>query len=226
MLIAEDLLLLLTDDASGKTRSTSTIDVALAGAVLLELTLLERVDVAGPDGPVKEGRLVVIDDSTTGDDVLDAALSVCGEKQGDRPKNVLGPLKKGLRPALYDRLVGRGVLRAEEGRVLGLFPTHRWPAEDATHEAAVRRDLEGVLVHGLTPAPRTGALVALLHAIRVVRTVVDPSAHDVGKKVLDRRAKEVAEGSWASEAVRRAVDEMSAAVMAAVTVAAASGASG
>ena len=62
MLLAEDLLLLLTDDDNGKLTASSTEeDVALGGALLVELTLMQRVDVAAPDDRVREGRLVVRD---------------------------------------------------------------------------------------------------------------------------------------------------------------------
>ena len=44
-LIAEDLLLLLLDDESGKPQ-TSALTVALGGAVLVELALAEAVAVA------------------------------------------------------------------------------------------------------------------------------------------------------------------------------------
>ena len=56
MLLAEDLLLLLTDDDNGKLTASSTeVDVALGGALLVELTLRQRVDVAAPDERVRAG---------------------------------------------------------------------------------------------------------------------------------------------------------------------------
>ncbi len=48
MLLAEDLLLLLTDDDTGKLAASRTeVDLALGGALLVELALMDRVDVAG-----------------------------------------------------------------------------------------------------------------------------------------------------------------------------------
>ena len=48
-LIAEDLLLLLTADDTGKLDADTTdIDVALGGALLAELALTQHVDLAGP----------------------------------------------------------------------------------------------------------------------------------------------------------------------------------
>ncbi|TWD74788.1 Golgi phosphoprotein 3 GPP34 [Kribbella amoyensis] len=222
MLIAEDLLLLLYDDESGKPITGSPgLDYALAGAVVIELTMLGRVDVAGPGEEVKEGRLKVLDAGPTGDPVLDQRLAVLAEKTGQKPKNVLGKLSKKLRDELLARLAERGILEADQDKVLGLFPVTRWPAKDAQHEAQVREALENVLKLGSLPDERTGALVALLNALNVVPKVVTDA---VDKKALKQRAKEISESAWAAEAVRKAVQEMQAAVTTAIVVSASAGA--
>jgi len=52
MLLAEDLLLLVTDDASGRLSVPGAqADAGLGGANLVELTLLGKVDVAGEQDP-------------------------------------------------------------------------------------------------------------------------------------------------------------------------------
>ncbi len=223
MLIAEDLLLLLVDDDTGRPVTDGTkLDHALGGAVLLELALQGRVDIAGPGSEVKKGRLVVNDPSPTGHAVLDAALSLLVDKSGRKPDQVIGPLAKGLRKRLLGGLADRGVLRRDEGRILGIFPTTRWPAEDSRHENELRSRLQDVLVVGVTPDNRTGALVSLLAAIDVVPKIVD--APD--RRAVKRRAKEIADGAWAADAVRRAVEAVNAAMVAtiaATSVAASSG---
>jgi hypothetical protein len=212
MLIAEDLLLLLTDDDSGKLLvSGSEMDVALGGALLVELSLAGRVDVDD------RKRLVVLDDSPSGDEILDRALEVVRRREGKKPSAVIGELGKKVRGQLYERLASAGIVRAERGVVLGIFATTRWPSASADHEAAVRRALIASLVQGVTPDPRTGSTIALLHALRSTHKVVPPKRHDLSRRDLDRRAKEIAEGSWGSDAVRQAVDAMTAAVMVAVT---------
>lgn len=219
MLLAEDLLLLLTDDDSGRlVVSGEQADVALGGARLIELTLLGRVDVTG-EGEGRKGRLVVRDRARLEDPVLDDALGICVAHEGTKPQSVVGPLGKRLRPHLYDRLVDQGVLRAEHGKVLGIFPTRSWPAADAAHERQVRAALEQALLTTLPPEPRTAALVSLLLALRTVHKVVPPKQHALSRRDLDRRAKEIADGDWGSAAVRKAVDAMAAATMAAVTAA-------
>jgi hypothetical protein len=217
MLIAEDLLLLLYDDESGKPITGNPgLDYSLAGAVLIELTLLGKVDIAAAgDGAVKEGRLKVLDTSSTGDAILDKRLAILAEKSGQKPKNLMNKLSKQLRNEVLARLAERGILEADKDKVLGLFPVTRWPAKDARHEADVRTALGSVLKLGTQPDERTAALIALLNALNVVPKVVTDA---VDKKALKRRAKEIAESEWAAEAVRKAVQEVQAAVTAAIVV--------
>lgn len=217
MLLAEDLLLLLTDDETGRLLvSGHEVDVALGGAQLVDLSLSGRVG-------VDDKRLVVRDLSATGDELLDHALETVRSRVGKKPSSVVTTLGAKLRHQLYGRLAAVGILRAEHGKVLGLFPTTRWPTSSADHEAAVRRAVTSALVHGTTPEPRDAALVALLHALRSTHKVVNPSEHGLRRRDLDRRAKAIAEGEWGSRAVRDAIDEMVATVAVLASAAAAGG---
>lgn len=223
MLIAEDLLLLMYDDETGKPITGSPgLDYALAGAVLIELTLQGRLEITDYRGAEKPGRLKVTNGALTGDPILDERLSCVVNKPGKKPKDQIGALSRGLRGQVLMRLAKRGVLEEEKGRVLGLFPVTRWPAKDARHEAEVRTQLQSVLIQGLAPDQRTGALIALLSALNVVPKVVVGA---VDKRALKRRAKEIADSDWAADAVKKAVAEMQAAVTAAIVVSATAGAS-
>ncbi|MEV0789063.1 GPP34 family phosphoprotein [Kribbella sp. NPDC050459] len=220
MLIAEDLLLLLYDDETGKPLTGSPgLDYALAGAVLIELTLSQKLDIT-VDG--KAGRLHVLDGAPTGDPILDERLAYVVKRPGKKPKDQIGALSKRLRNQLLARLAERGVLEQDQGRVLGVFPVTRWPAKDARQEQDVRAKLESVLKVGTTPDERTAALIALLSALNVVPKVVTDA---VDKKALKKRAKEIADSDWAAAAVKKAVTEMQAAVTTAIVIASSAGAS-
>ncbi len=227
MLIAEDLLLLLTDDDTGKLATSGTqVDVALGGALLIELTLAERVEITGPEDRGRQGRLVVKDPSPTGDSMLDEALATVARKEGRKPQNVVSALGKRARIRLYERLVERGLLGADERRILGIFPSRRWLSRDAGHKTAVRAGLAAALRQGTTTDARTGALVSLLLALKAVHKAVDLASIGLTKREANANAKRIAEGDWAATAVRQAIDSMNAAVLAAITSATAAGASG
>jgi len=212
MLIAEDLLLLAYDDETGRaTLGADRLDLALAGAVLIELTEAGRI---GLEGEGRKGRLRVTDTSPTGQPVLDEWFQRIAGLEGKKPKDAVRKLTSGLKDRLLEDLAARGVLRREQGKVLGIFPTTSWPAVDSAHEDELRRRLHDILVTGVTADERTGAVVALLHAIDAVDQVVDKAERPAARK----RAKELAEGDWASAATRAAVQDMTAAVMVAVIV--------
>jgi Golgi phosphoprotein 3 (GPP34) len=224
MLLAEDLLLLVTDDASGRLSAAgSQLDAGLGGANLIELTLMGKVDLAGEGSAGKPGRIIVRDSSPAGDDVLDAALRIVLARQGKKPSTVIRPLSKNLRRTLYERLAASGAIRSEQGRALGVFPVRRWPAQDASHEAEVRRLVTQSLMQRTAADARSAALIALVHALRCEHKIVDPRLSGLSRRQLRTRAEEIATGNWASEAVRQAIDEMIAAVMAAVAAASGAG---
>ena len=212
MLLAEDLLLLVTDDASGRLSvPADRVAAGLGGANLVELTLRNKIDLTGEQDPGRPGRILVRDPSPPGDAILDTALETVTVYQGKRPSAVIRPLSTNLRRTLYERLAGNGVVRAERRKIFGVFPSHRWPAQDTSHEAEVRRLMTQTLVQQVAPDTRTAALIALVHAVGCLDKIVDPRQHGLSKRELRARAKKIAEGNWASAAVRKAIEERMAA---------------
>ncbi|SFP97182.1 Golgi phosphoprotein 3 (GPP34) [Amycolatopsis arida] len=216
MVIAEDLLLLAFDDDTGKPISgVSNLELSLAGALLIELAMLGRVGLAVEGESVKKGRLVLRDSTPTGHPALDDALDKLGKLEGRKPQDAIRPLSgDDLSNRLLAGLADRGILRREQGRVLGIFPTTRWPAEESRHEEEVRAGLRRVLVDGGAPTEREAAMIALLSAMKLAGRVVD--APD--RKLVERRAKEIAEGNWVSDAMGKVTEEITTAVMVAVFV--------
>ncbi len=220
MLITEDLALLLTDDATGRTLTDAArVDLALGGALLLDLIGAGLVRITGPGEEVKPGRVVVTGVSPSGDAMLDAGVAQLVGRRPAKPQEVIQRLRKDLRPAVYQRLAARGIVRASEERILGIFPTTRWPAVDSAHEARVRAALLDVLVGGRTPTSLEATLIALLHSIGQVPKVVPTDA--MSKRDLSRRAKAVAEGNVAGDAVMQAVSAVQAGITAALVATAA-----
>lgn len=213
--LAEDLLLLLLDDASGRLITDATsADHALAGAVLVDLVSAGRV-------AEESGKLHVMDTASLDEPVLEACLERLAEKAPVKPQRAVEVLAKNVRGTVLDALAGRGLIRQDKDKVLGLFPRRTWPAVDSAHEDSVRAELTAALVGGEQPGERAGALIALLHAIGVVPKVVEGD-----KKALKARAKEISEGDWTSVAVRKAVQSIQAAVTSAIVVAGSAAAMG
>ncbi|MDV8024424.1 GOLPH3/VPS74 family protein [Rhodococcus sp. IEGM 1330] len=214
-LIAEDLLLLLLDDDSGKPLADSTkLPRVLAGALVVELAMSGSLRITGPDEQMKKDHVVVAG-STPGDELLRRVFDlVASASRPMKPQKVIEKSQKNLTKVLVARLVAQGFVTEKKDKVLGLFPTTTWPARDTSHEKVLRDALRSALVDGTTPSPHTAALISLISAVDLTHKVIA----DADKKQLGHRAKQIAEGEWAGAAVRKAVSDVNAAVMAAVMV--------
>lgn len=214
-LIAEDLLLLLLDDESGKLSGTSAPGMSLGGALLVELALGGAVAV---EEKRRHGwgaaKVFPVTGVEVADPMLAGALEIVAEKP--RPaQDLVGRLGKNLLPQLADALVARGILERRDDRVLGIFPRRRWPEADSSHEAELRRQLADSLVRGLAPDERTAALIALLSALDRAPSVVERDG--LSKREIRARAKEIAKGNWAAAGVRDAVNAATAATVAVIS---------
>lgn len=225
-MIAEEFLLLSLDDETGKKKlSDEYVKPALGGALIIELALMERVGITAPEeGWRKRGRVKVISAQPTDDAELDRALTQLIEREGDKVKDLVSEMRgakrritKGLRERLLARLAAAGVLVEQPDTVLGFIPRTTWPTADAHPEDDLGARLQSALVGGATPTERTVALIALLHVTGLLSKVV----HTEDKRALRRRAKELAEGDWAAQAVKDAIQEVMAAAAGGVVAASA-----
>lgn len=197
--IADDLVLLLLDDESGK----SIVDAgrryrAVGSAVLIDLVQRGRIAVDVPKDKPHDARPQVRDATPTGDPVLDAALAALGAKSMSLNWAVETIGHDCWKP-LLERLAAAGLLREERG-ILGALGGTRWkPAGE--HEPQLVERIRAAVVDGAEPDGRTAVLVTLLHHVDAVTAVLP--GHDTA--AVKARAAAIAEGSWAQPAVREAL---------------------
>jgi hypothetical protein len=212
--LAQELVLLGLDDAGRVAGRNPGFDFALAGAVLLDLALAGKIDVV-------DKRVVPLDRQRFGDAVLDEALdSIRQSRRQRRPKDWIPRLARGLRKRVLAQLVREGAVRIETVHLLRIFPSVRYPVIDPPLVAGVRRRVDAAVRGGGQPDPRTAALCSLLASASLDRRLFP----DLPRRELRRRLDEIAQGNWASAAVRQAVRDVQAATAAAVTAAVAGGA--
>jgi len=185
--LPEELLLLALNERKGTTSLSAApgLPYGLVGGCLMELALLGRVR-------LDDGTLVPVGGPKIDDDVLERVLErLEAATRFQRLDHWLAgsSLEAGwIRRVLLDRLVGRGILRREESRVLRIFPRTRYPELDARPELEIRRRLRAVLGGASAPDGRTAALVVLVHACGMVGEVV-PKAE---RREARSRAQEIA----------------------------------
>jgi len=209
--LAEELLLLGIRDEQGTVVSGASVSLryGLSGALLAELISLGRLALDD------RGRVRVVDASPTGDDLFDDVLALTAERK--KPHTLkdwvltLGPSKVKVLERLERRLVDRGILREEEGRVLWVFPTHRFPEMDGAPEQRVRERLRAVVLGGDHPGPRTCLLVALVKATRLTNEVFAKEERSAANARIDELSRGDATGAAVAGALQAVEAEMVAA---------------
>jgi len=218
---AAELLLLALDDESGRpVVDGSTLNAALAGTAVAELVAAGALALQeGDGGEVRAGRLRRTGAARPADPLLAEVVDAC---HGKAPGDAVGALTtmtftdRGaeLREQLLEELVADGVLTHERGKVLGLFPTRRWPEADPSTEREVRERVRAVLVHGAEPDPRTALLVSMLSVTKLAPKVFPGD----DRKAVQARADAVRESGWAGGAVAKALDDLMAVLVVTVIV--------
>jgi hypothetical protein len=214
--VSEDLVLLLLHPGTGRSVVDSmSLDRAIGGALLLDLSTRERLRA---DGEGARAQLTVADASPTGDALLDDALARLAGKPV-RAQKAVERLAKRTRLPVLERLVERGLVRREKSSLFGIFPVTTWRPVDPAPRAQLHEQVAAVLRDGAKPDQHVALLISLLHAVKAEHKIVDGS-----RRELRARAKEVAAGDWAGPAVLKAVQAVQASVVVAVMAATSAGA--
>lgn len=219
MLLCEDILLLATDDETGKQRSAGGFtDLLVAGALLTDLMLAGQVRITEDGESVKKNRVVAdLEAPEPDDDLLVVTRAKLASKASWDPAAAVNALTKNLTRFLHERLVAAEVLMRDERKALGLFPYTRFPAVDGTYEAGLLTTIDAVLFEGATPDDHTAALIGLLHAGDLLVSVVD-RGRGIDKHNLKRYAESLIDQYWPAQAARKAIQAaQSAAAVVAVT---------
>ena len=134
---AEEIMLLLLHDEDGKFARVPewSLKYALAGGVLMDLALADRVD-------TDMEQLILVDSTPTGDDILDPTLAdIAGANEvrsADFWVERVAERADEIKDAALDRLVAKGIVEVEEGRFLWVFRSRRYPVVDGKAEREVK----------------------------------------------------------------------------------------
>ncbi|MCY4423712.1 MAG: GPP34 family phosphoprotein [Acidimicrobiaceae bacterium] len=167
---AEEIILLMLHDDDGKFAHVPSwsADRAMAGAVLMDLALENRID-TDPE------NLVLIDATPVGDSLLDPTLAdIAAGEQRDARYWVEHTAKKGeqIREEALSRLVGAGILEQHDDRFLWVFRSRRYPVVDGQAEREVKLRIMEVLFSDQIPEPRDVVIIALADACGIFRELL------------------------------------------------------
>ncbi len=179
---AEETILLLLNDGDGRFARVPkwSLDYALAGGVLMDLALENRIDTD------LEG-LILIDDTPTGDALLDPTLAdiVAGK---ERTTNFwlehTADSADSIREQALKRLIDQGILEVQDDRFLWVFRSRRYPSIDGTAEREVKLRIMGVLFSDEIPSPRDVVIICLADACGIFKGLLSSRELDnVGERI-------------------------------------------
>lgn len=211
----EEILLLTLKNEKG-TPAWGQYTYALAGAVLTELVMEERVKLEPRRGR-KKPLVDLVSATQIGDPVLDDAIRQVrmAKRRATAGTWVQRWAKNKLLHDTARRLAQRGILRTQQKRVLLLFSRRIYPEIDPGPEERLLERMRAAIFDDGEVDSRTAAVIALAQ----VADVLKPAFGAKELKGRKKRLKELAEGDMVAEATRAAVQAATAAAAAAAAAA-------
>ncbi|WNG86421.1 GPP34 family phosphoprotein [Mycobacterium sp. ITM-2016-00317] len=197
--IAEDLFLLLVDNASAQPGLDGPRrERALAAAILLDLAFACRVRPAVDGESIPAGRLVALEAAGPMDPVTGAAFEVVRARPL-APGAALKALAKNSEKLVVDELERTGQIRriAHSGKLFRR--SYAYPLTHRDRATAARGALMAALFDRRPPGPATAGVITVLHAVDGLGALL--SLNDRGWRWVHARAGEIAGGSWVDESV-------------------------
>ena len=197
---AEEITLLMLNDEDGEFVRVPgwSLQCAFAGAVLMDLALENRID-------TDLKRLVLIDPTPLGDDVLDPILArIAQAKETSDARYWVEDIADNveqIREGALAGLVERGILRREENRFLWVFQSRRYPIVDGEADREVKLRIMEVLFGNEIPDPRDIVLICLADACGILRELL--SARELERAAA--RIEQVRKLDLIGQAVSKAV---------------------
>ena len=168
---AEEIMLLLLDDDGGEFVRVPewSLQCALAGAVLMDLALENRID-------TDLEQLILVDSTPVGDDLLDSTLARIAQatERHDTRYWIQHTAQHAsrIRERVLERLVDRGILQRRDERLLWVFQSRRYPVVDGKADREVKLRIMAVLLSDEIPDPRDIVIVCLAEACGLFRELL------------------------------------------------------
>ncbi len=196
---SEEIILLLLDDEDGSFAHVPrlALNYALAGGVLMDLAMENRID-------TDVEHLTLIDGTPTGDSLLDPTLA---DIQTVEERNLSFWVERtahngdAIREEALSRMVGSGILEERDERFLWVFKSRRYPAVQGEVEREVKLRIMGVLFSDEIPDPRDVMLICLADACGIFSRLLSREELDRASARIDQVRKLDLIGQAMSQAI-------------------------
>lgn len=203
---AEEIYLLALDDATGKITSYSkeiSVSYALVGAVLCELSQLNKID-------TDIDNLYVINKEPTGNKVLDEVLTTLSEPEENMPVyywlKILLSEAEDAEKLVLSQLIEKGILKQVDERVFWVFHSRSYPIIDNQEILNVEVRLRELVLGNDIPDPRDAIMISLVLACNLFENILSPKELRRAEKRIHSLAKLDLVGREVIEMIREIKD--------------------
>ena len=180
----EEIILLLLRDEDGRFIQVPnwSMDYAVAGAILMDLAMENRID-------TDLENLILIDSTPVGDPIIDPVLADIAAGGSHDTRHWVEHVSRhgpGIREQTLERLVEKGILEHQDDRFLWVFRSRRYPSVDGVAEREVKLRIMSVLFSDEIPDPRDQMIICLADACGVFPRLLSRQEH---ARAVDRIAQ-------------------------------------
>ncbi len=213
LFLHEEILLLALRDEEGTIASGAMYQYAIGAALLAELLLSKRIEV---EQSGKRKLVNLVSPSPLGEPLIDECLEkVISAKRCAVLQTWVSRFAgvKNRKHRVEQQLCRRGILRADEDKILLLFTRKIYPEVNPGPERElIERLRHAIFTDTRDIDPRTVVLLSLANSTGILKVVFDKKKLK-GRKV---RIKQIVDGEITGKAATEAIQAMQAAVMVAV----------
>ena len=160
--IVEEIIMLLLRDEDGRFLHVPnwSMDYAIAGGVLMDLAMENRID-------TDLENLMLVDATPVGDSLLDPTLTEIEEREKNNTRFWVEHTAQNayaIREEALSRLIALGILEPQEDRFMWVFRSRRYPMIDGQAQREVKTRIMGVLFSDEIPDPRDVMIICLADA--------------------------------------------------------------
>lgn len=208
LFLHEELMLLALRDEKG-TVSADFIEQTIAGAIMAELLLDQHISIEDN----RKKRIAIHHTNPVGDPVIDECLEKM--RVSKRPvslENWIDRLSgiKNLSHKAAQQLCNRGILRADEDKVLFIFNRKIYPEINPVPEKQIIERLrEAIFTDKTDIDPRTVVLISLTNSSELLNQIFDRKELKTRKK----RIEQIIKGEMLGKATKEIIEACQAAIM-------------
>jgi Golgi phosphoprotein 3 (GPP34) len=175
--LADEIIVLMLRDDTGAIKPTraASANIAIAGGLLMELSLLGRID-------TDLTSLFIVDPNPVGDELLDHVLREIAAQPVKRSSmwwsNQLGVHGGDLSGTVLGRLVEAGILREEDRQFLWVLSRRAYPKNSGREEREAKARLMSVIFDDVVPTPRDTLLLGLADSTGVLEDMFSSGEMD------------------------------------------------